>query len=155
MNCEKTKELILTDYIDNEISEKDKIRLNIHFADCQECQGFFEIVKRTVVKPFANLKKVEPPELIWERIKEAIVAKQQENPIFVFHIPRPVLAMSTMMALVLIFALAAALRFGNRGVSSANREDQAEFSTYSIESPVSESLNNGAGFGTSIEDSFL
>ena len=61
MNCEKIKELIITDYIDNEMSDEKRIRLNIHFSRCQECKEFFETVKNTVVKPFANAKKIEPP----------------------------------------------------------------------------------------------
>ena len=154
MNCEKIKVLLLTDYIDNEISDKEKIRLSIHLANCRECQEFSETIKSTVVKPFVNAKKIEPPGFIWQRVKEAIIAKQQEKPSFVFSIPKPALAMSALMALVLIVMLATALRFSNKQ-TGANKESQGEYSIYSLETPSSALLNNDAGFGTSIEDNFL
>ncbi len=165
MNCEKIKELILTDYIDNEMDGEEKIRLDIHFADCHVCKEFFEAVKNTVVKPFANANKIEPPEFIWHRLKEAIIVRQQKKLSFVdslleklksvFYIPKPALAMSTIMALALIAALTATLRFSNKEALETNREDQAEYSAYSIEAPVSALSNNDEGFGTSVEKYFL
>lgn len=154
MSCKMIRELIFTDYIDNEISDKDKIRLNIHFANCRECKEFSERVKNAVVEPFAGTKKMEPPEFIWHRVRETIVAKQEEKPSFVFSIPKPALAMSALMALVLIVMLATALRFSNKQ-TGANKESQGEYSIYSLETPSSALLNNDAGFGTSIEDNFL
>jgi len=165
MNCEKIKELILTDYIDNEMNDEEKIRLNIHFARCQGCKEFFETVKNTVVKPFANAKKIEPPGFIWHRVKEAIMAEEQKKSGFVagileklksaFYIPKPALVMSTIMALVLIVVLMTTLKFSNKEALETNREDQAEYSTYSIETPVSALLNNNDGFGTLVEKYFL
>jgi len=165
MNCEKIKELILTDYIDNEMIDKERIRLNIHFAHCHECKGFFETVKNTVVRPFAHAERIEPPGFIWHRVKEAIMAKKQQKPSFVtsileklkfvFYIPKPVLAMSTIMVLFLVVALITTLRFSNKETLEANREDRAEYSAYSIETPVSALLNNDGGFGTLVEKYFL
>jgi len=165
MNCEKIKELILTDYIDNEMNDEEKIGLNIHFARCRGCKEFFETVKNTVVKPFANAKKIEPSGFIWRRVKEAIIAKQQKKLDFaasileklksVFYIPWPALAISTIMALVLIVVLMTTLKFSNKEVLETNKEEQAEYSAYSIETPVSALLNNDDGFGTSIEKYLL
>ncbi len=153
MNCEKIRELILTDYVDKEMSDEGKIRLSIHFSHCHECKEFFETVKNTVVEPFANAKKIEPPGFIWYRVKEAIIAKQQKKS--VFYIPRPALATSTIMALVLIVALMTTLRFNNKEALETSREDQDEYSAYSIETPVSVVLNNDEGFGTLVEKYFL
>jgi anti-sigma factor RsiW len=165
MNCEKIKELILTDYIDNEISGEKKVRLNIHLAHCLECREFFEMVKNTIVEPFASAKKIDPPGFIWYRVKEAIIAKQQERLGFVasifkklrsvFYIPKPALAMSTIMALLFIVALMVNLKFSNKQALETNREDQAEYSTFSIETPVNAVLNNDGGFGTLVEKYFL
>ncbi|MGA2775812.1 MAG: zf-HC2 domain-containing protein [Candidatus Omnitrophota bacterium] len=165
MNCEKIKELILTDYIDNEINDEEKMRLNIHFANCQGCKEFLETVKDTVVKAFANAKKVEPSELIWLRVKEAIIAKQQqklgfvasllEKLKFVFSIPNSILTMSTIMALVLIVVLMTTFKFSNKETLETSREDQAEYSTYSIEAPIGVFLNNDSGFETLVEKYFL
>lgn len=165
MNCKKIKELILTDYIDNQMSDEDKIRLDIHFAHCHGCKEFFETVKRTLVEPFANAKKIEPPEFIWHRVKEAIIAKQQkklsfvagilEKLKFVFSIPKPALALSSGMVLFLIVMLTATLKFSDNETLENNGEEQAEYSTYSIDLPASALLNNDGGFGTSVEKYFL
>ena len=165
MKCEKIKELILTDYIDNEMNDEERIRLSIHFSRCHGCKEFFETVKNTVVEPFVNAKKIEPPGFIWQRVKEAIAAEQQEKPGFaagileklksVFYIPKPALAMSTVTALVLIVVLMSTFNFSNREALETNREDKAEYSVYSVETPVSALLNNDDGFGTSVEKYFL
>jgi len=165
MNCEKIKELILTDYIDNEMNDVERTRLNVHFARCPGCKEFFETVKNTVVKPFTNAKKIEPPGFIWYRVKEAIMAEEQKKLGFVarlleklkavFYIPRPALAMSTIMVLAVIVVLMTTLKFSNKEALETNREDQAEYSTYSIETPVSVLLNNDEGFGTLVEKYFL
>jgi anti-sigma factor RsiW len=165
MTCEKIKELILTDYIDNQMSDEDKIRIDIHLANCRKCKELLETVKNTAVKPFANAKKMEPPEFIWQRVKEAILAQQQERPNFatsileklksVLYIPKPVFAVSTIMALVLIVAVTITLRFSNKQALEASREEQAEYSAYSTEAPVGAFLNNEGGFGTLVEQYFL
>jgi hypothetical protein len=165
MNCEKIRDLILTDYIDNQTNDEEKMRLIIHFARCPGCREFFETVKNTVVRPFANAKKIEPPGFIWQRVREAIIAKQQKKLGFVaslleklksvFYIPKPVLIISTITTLTLIIVLTTTLKFSNKEALETNREDQTEYSTYSIETPVSALLNNDDGFGTLVEKYFL
>jgi len=165
MRCEKIKELILTDYIDNEMSDEEKSRLSIHFANCHGCKEFFETVKNTVVEPFANVKRIEPPEFIWPRIKEAIIAKRQKPLSFVdscleklrsfFPVPHSVLAVSTITALFLIVILTSTLKFGNNEVLVNNGEDQSEYSIYSMDTPASALSNNDAGYGTLVEEYFL
>ena len=63
--------------------------------------------------------------------------------------------MSTVTALVLIAVLTTTLRFSNKEALEINREDKAEYSAYSVETPVSALLNNDGGFGTSVEEYFL
>ena len=165
MTCENIKELILTDYIDDEMNDEEKMRLNMHFAHCHQCKEFFETVKNTVVEPFAGARQIEPPEFIWNRIKKAIAIGQQEKIGFhaalleklksVFYFPGPTLIMSAITAVVLIIILTTTLRFSNKAALETNREDQVEYSTYSVETPVSALLNNDGGFGTSVEKYFL
>jgi predicted anti-sigma-YlaC factor YlaD len=165
MNCEKIKELILTDYIDNEMSDEVRIRLNIHFANCHKCKEFLETVKNTVVSPFTNVKKVEPSGFLWYRLKEAIIAQQRKKPGLVtgilerlrpvFYIPKPALVMSTVMVLVFVVVLTNTLRLSDKEKLESSRETQAEYSVYSIETPVSALLNNDNGFGTLVEKYFL
>ena len=165
MNCKRIKELILTDYIDNEMSDAERMRLNIHFAHCHECKELFDTVKNIAINPFAHVKKIDPPGFIWQRVKEAIIAKQQEKLDFVdaafeklrsiFYIPKPALAMVTIMTLVFIVVLTTTLKLSNNKVLEISSEDQAEYSIYSIETPVTTFLNDDGGFGTLVEKYFL
>ena len=165
MTCGKIKELILTDYIDNEMNDEEKVRLNMHLVHCHGCKEFLETVNNAAVGPFAGAKQIQPPGFIWQRVREAVIAGQQEKIRFsaglleklkaVFYFPKPVLVISTIAALALIIALTATLKFSNKAGPGINREDQVEYSTYSIETPVSALLNNDGGFGTSVEKYFL
>lgn len=165
MNCKKIKELILTDYIDNEMSDKERMYFNIHLARCPRCREFVDAVKNAVVKPFTNVKKIDPPKSIWIRVKESIMVEQQEKLGFitsiseklknVFYIPTLALAVSTIMALVIIATLTTTSRFSNEEALKTGREDQSEYSAYSIETPVGAVLNNDGGFGTLVEEYFL
>ncbi len=165
MNCKKIKELILTDYIDNQMCEKDKTCLESHFVYCRECRDFFTAVKKAAVEPFINTKQNTPPEFIWERIKASIFAGQKEKIGFsanlkerlkgIFYIPKPVLVMSTITIATLIIVLFGVLKFANKETSQISMEEQAEYSIYSMEAPASTILNNDNGFGTLVEKYFL
>jgi predicted anti-sigma-YlaC factor YlaD len=164
MKCEKIRELILTDYIDNQMKEEDDIRLNIHLANCRDCKEFLEAVKNTAVKPFANAKKMEAPGSLWERVKGAVIAEERresnlvegmlERLKSVIRMPRSAFAISTAMALVLIAVLTVTFKF-NQQALEINREGQFEYSSYSAEAPASAFLNNDDGFGTLVEEYFL
>jgi predicted anti-sigma-YlaC factor YlaD len=165
MTCGKIKELILTDYIDNEMNDEEKVRLNMHLVHCHGCKEFLEAVNNAAVGPFAGAKQIQPPGFIWQRVREAVTAERQEKISFpaglleklktVFYFPKPVLIVSTIAALALIIVLAVTLKFGSKAALDIGRGDQVEYSAYSIETPVSALLNNDGGFGTSVEKYFL
>jgi anti-sigma factor RsiW len=165
MNCKKAKELILTDYIDNEMGAAQKERLGAHLDDCPGCKVFFETVEHTVVRPFAGAKRVEPPEFIWQEIKGAIMSEQREKPCSFLcvlgrlesflHGFRPALALSTIAALALIAAIAVTLKLNRNEVAMSGRERLYEYSEYSIEYSGGAIAESNDGFGTTVEEFFL
>ena len=164
--CKVIRELILTDYIDNEMDDKRKTSLNIHFARCAECRDFYEQVTEVVVKPFAGADRLSIPESIWQNINQAIAAKQQKETGFLAglfrklksftSIPKPAFAISTVMALVLIAGVAVKFRLDSREAPEKAAQGQMEYySAYLTEIPLGMLVNDEAGLGTSIEEYFL
>ena len=152
--CKKIRELILTDYLDNEISDKDKTRLNIHFARCKDCKEFYERVKLNLAQPFAAADKANLPEFIWQNVKQAIVTEQQEKPSIIF-VRRPAFAISTVMALVIIAVVMAKFKLDSQENLKSTAQGQMEYLAYSVETPVGMLVSDESGLGTSIETYFL
>jgi predicted anti-sigma-YlaC factor YlaD len=79
MNCEKIQELILTDYLDGEMDEKQKEVILQHLANCADCQKFMVTAKITVNEPFSNVERINPDEFLWYKIKGVIEADKQRQ----------------------------------------------------------------------------
>ena len=163
--CKEIKELIITDYLDNEISPKDRARLNIHFSRCKGCKEFYEQVKSKLIQPFAAVGKQDAPESIWQNVKQAIIAEQQEKPSVVgsllsklrslIFVRRPAFAISTVMALVLIVGVVIKVRLNSADGLSGSTQTQMENLAYSMEMPFAALLNDGYSLGTPMEEYFL
>jgi len=165
MNCKKIQELILTDYLDDQISDDWRPRIKIHFARCNQCKEFFEAARKAVAEPFVNVNKINPPEFIWQRVKETIMAEQQKKTSLVAsfleklksisYAPKPAFAIAMTMAMVILVVTMVKLRINNQETLSVNSEGQRGYLAYSIEEPVDILANDNGGFGTSIEEYFL
>jgi len=79
MNCKKIRELILTDYLDEEVDEEQKKVIVHHLADCVDCQTFMMTAKKTVNEPFGNVESINPDEFLWHKIKRMIEAEKQRQ----------------------------------------------------------------------------
>ncbi len=63
MNCKEVVDL-LSDYLANELSEKDVAGIRIHLAGCPNCTTFLDSLK-TTVKLTHGLKEADiPPEVV-------------------------------------------------------------------------------------------
>jgi anti-sigma factor RsiW len=109
MNCEKIKELILTDFTDGSLNEKMQKQVSLHLSSCVNCQEFAKTVSKIAIEPFKNAQKINPPDYLWYRIKDRI-ASQKPRPAFsglfknlqvLFH-PRPAFALVTIAVVVII-----------------------------------------------------
>ena len=169
MNCEKVKELILTDYADRQVNEEQKEQIEKHLASCGHCKEYELAARKTVIDPFNNAERLNPPEAVWHKIKEKIEEKQLQELTSPFadlirriksflYVPKPALAVATIIVALLIMVTIIKLPSENQEivkVNLENQENQIECMTHLLRMFNQDSMNENNGFGTSIEDYFL
>ncbi|MEW5896021.1 MAG: zf-HC2 domain-containing protein [Candidatus Omnitrophota bacterium] len=74
MKCKKCQEHLLTGYLDNEIPEETRKKVESHLASCSGCRKFFSLAGLSV-EPFKGSQRNAPPERVWQGIKERINAE--------------------------------------------------------------------------------
>jgi predicted anti-sigma-YlaC factor YlaD len=164
MDCRKSRELILTDYIDDQVTGNEKTRLEEHLTHCAECKNFYEVAVKSAKEPFLNIQAANPPEYLWRRIKETILTEEEKRNAFipglfarlkkVLYIPRPAFAIISAAMLFLVIGTAIGVRINNN-VFRLNAEDQYEYFSYLAGSPEDGSVNGNGSFGTQLEKYFL
>jgi anti-sigma factor RsiW len=111
MNCKKIKELLLTDYLDGELKDALSEKIKNHLEGCSSCRSLEESLRRQVVRPFKVVQETQAPPYIWERIKDSIrqeksrqglLGRLREIKIPFLAFPRPVFALATACAIILI-----------------------------------------------------
>ena len=73
MNCKKAQDLILTDYLDGEMGEKEKARIEEHLASCQKCRELSIAARRVGNELFIGADRANVPEYLWRRVRETIL----------------------------------------------------------------------------------
>ena len=68
MNCKRTRELLLTDYLDQQASLELKTEVEEHQKTCPECRRLEEEIRRAIVLPFQDAKGPQAPEFLWLNI---------------------------------------------------------------------------------------
>ena len=164
MKCKKIQELILTDYLDDELDENKKDYIEQHLVHCHQCKEFSIIARDAVIKPFANLERVCAPESNWTQVREAILAEQSCQTNFIadfweklklgIYIPKPVFAGIVVMILILTTGIGLQVRNNNQ-VVKAKGQAQIEYLSYLVDDSVGISPDDEQGFGTKIEEYFL
>ncbi|HOW35532.1 MAG TPA: anti-sigma factor [Candidatus Omnitrophota bacterium] len=161
MQCKKIQEWLKSDHLDGECSPKEQKQINEHLAKCAPCRRLEkELQAQRVV--FNQAKQLQPPEYIWNNIREAIAAENLENTDCVrsgiierlrelILKPRPVFVLSSALTtVILITVLTSAVIHKKQLASQENgREILAEYGL----NGDSEALL--LGLGTSIEEYFL
>jgi anti-sigma factor RsiW len=162
MDCKRIRDLILTDYIDDELSAGLQEEINEHLKACSECKQLVQDLRQAAVKPFKGLAQMCPPESVWEGIREKITKKPAEKRGFlegmqeafnlIFHMPKPVLAAVTTSAIIFIGM------FIMRGHFTGKNEIRNYFAEQMIFLSNLETNSVGNGNGdttTNIEEYFL
>lgn len=164
MDCKKTQELILTDYIDGQMEDKQKGLIDQHLAHCPACKGYLDSIKNEVVNPFVNAPKVVPDEFLWTQIKKTIEQEEDQQieksfiPDFwerlssAVHFPRPAFALATVATLVFMVGITSQFVINNQ-MMKVNAQDQVMYLSSLIDEPVG--TNNESDLGTPIEKYFL
>ncbi len=140
MNCKRIQELIITDYSDGEISPELRREINDHLKVCEKCRQFKESIDKIAVGPFKNSRRLTPPDLIWERIKDNIVyennrrAESSLSKLYsslraVFIFKKPVFAFAIIIMVIVVAAVFMKSRYDNNTVENYLKE-QYDFIAY-------------------------
>lgn len=101
MRCEEIRELLLSDYLDGELSAQMSTAVKEHLAGCKTCTELEARIRLSAVEPFRGLEPVKPAESVWRNISESIKAPTRpERKIS----PRPVFLAATIAVLLVAAA---------------------------------------------------
>lgn len=164
--CKKVKDLILTDYLDEQLNEDQKKIIEEHLSICVICREYELAARKTVIEPFNNVEKQNPPEAAWHKIKEQIKEEQRQgltssfadlirriNP-FAYAL-KPALAVVTIVIIIFVATAIIKLTSENSEVVKVDPGKQIECINYLISVFSQGSMNGNNDFGTSIEEYFL
>lgn len=164
MKCDKIKELILTDYIDDQLDLKIKREVTQHIASCEGCKRYLESVKKYTIDTFSKDAPQTPPDEIWQNIEENIKTRQSKRRLIdireLFYLrpslKRGVFAFATVAAMLLMMVSFYIGKQSTRKNVNIYLSDQADF-LYSLggNNGNGELLLNDSGFKTGIEEYFL
>lgn len=165
MNCKEIQDLILTDYIDQELDLQEKKQVDQHLESCASCQALLSSVTKQACEPFDSTEKVCAPQSVWNEIKQAIDVQDQQ-PSFVdnlivgakdfFVVRRPVFALSTVfVVLLLVVSLVRMPASVNKDVSDVGNIYLAETFAYLSGTDSEEGDSDESDFGTDVEEYFL
>lgn len=162
MRCREAKDLILTDYVDGELSEGRGREIKRHLNTCASCRAFEANAHKNISAPFGLINKEEAPQYLWEGIRERIYSKDKARfgvisdtvesirwalaPLF--RIPRPIVAFAA-AAMIIVGLLAVIRPFAQ---SYAIDEYLREQSTF-ISGLSAEEANGENMFDTNIKSS--
>ena len=167
MKCEDVKELILTDYLDEQLGKEQKTQIEQHLTTCSDCKEYELLTRTAVVEPFNNLEKHNPPEATWNKIREQI---EEERPQYepensfadlilrikkFLYIPKPAFVATTIAVLLLVVVTVIKLQPEDQKIVKVSPEKQIECITYLISVFDQETVNVNDDLGTSIEELFL
>ena len=145
MRCKKVQKLILSDYIDGELNERLKKKVDKHLSACTECRKLYETVRMTTTNTLKQAGNVQPPEEVWQNIKGKIEQPEKESPIDIFidrvHslliIRKPAFAVITaVMMIILVVGIFMRVSVNRRAALNSYLEEQVSFLNY---------LGNGNG----------
>jgi predicted anti-sigma-YlaC factor YlaD len=160
MNCKRTRELLLTDYLDKQTGLELRTEVEEHLKICPECRRLEAEIRRAIVLPFKDAKGPQAPHYLWLNIKERIAERESSKRslwnwlrerLQVFTLPAPALTFaSTMVILLAVFGLIAKQNMDKNQISDYFSQ---QISFYSV---LNNGLENGdnkesADLGTTVE----
>ncbi len=165
MKCKEAKDLILTDYVDKEISTEKEKALREHLLHCEDCRKFAQSVERTVVAPFQGAHKEIIPEdkekEIWVSIQETIAAQEERTSVIerirqvLFpraKIPYP--AFVLIGSFIVLFVIFNVLQKQSISIVEQNHNEDIVY-LFSLIDEESNPLEETETYGTALEEYFL
>ena len=80
MKCTKYRDIIITDYVDGELDEREKQEIDRHLQDCAACRAFTAAVSAVTIEPLRKTIPEEPPAFLWTRIQSRLEQGRHRNP---------------------------------------------------------------------------
>jgi anti-sigma factor RsiW len=160
MKCERIQDLILTDYLDGQLSADQARHIDGHLAQCAACAAFAQTARAAAFEPFRHAGMLTPPDAVWMNIKESIAVQEERSNVFaelwekvrsLSAFPKPAFAVATVLALLLGTAVFNPVRLSQE----ASVTDQGEYLDSLSTVPGELSFNEGSGFDTAVERYFL
>ena len=158
--CHDIRDLILTDYIDNQLEGAIKERLERHLRQCSACQAFAKEVKNDLVRPFEKASRQEVPEHLWSNIQEKILQQGHAQEGFLdrlrewvgaITLPRLIPAVCSFAMLVFVGSMV----FFHQQTTQARDQEQVLYLASVLNSAGTMGHTGSKDFGTPIETYFL
>ena len=157
MKCNKVREILLSDYIDEEGGQEVRTAIDEHLKKCNTCGLFYSTLREKVVMPFKTLNPVKSSPRIWENVKEKVYGKrtmeamdlkEKLKDLIVFR--APVVAIASIMLFVVL-----GIRYFQVHNYNLIKEYVEQQMVYLSHLQGEEENGNGEGFGTSVEKYFF
>ncbi len=167
MNCKNVEDLILTDYLDGQMDEEQKKLIEKHLASCVHCREYVLTARKTVIAPFDNSERVNPPAVLWHKIREQIDEEEQPEALTspfadfihsiksLLYMPKPAFAVAMIVILLLVTVSVVKLPSKNQEIVKVDTENQVECITYLISVFDQDSMSEDDNFEDPIEEYFL
>ncbi len=161
MKCKEAQELILTDFIDEQLAARQQKQIEAHLKDCPRCREFAAHARKIVAEPFLRAEKIEPPETLWLGIRERLSAERDRTARgrivallekLTALVPAPAAAFA--LALIFVMTLAAGVT-SKMVISQKKTAERIEYLAYLNRSSTGTSGSTEQGLGTLIEEYFL
>lgn len=167
MNCEKVKDIILTDYLDGQLDIAGKAAVESHLGECPDCKEFAFIAGKASVEPFLKAKDAHLSEnFIWSKVKKAIEGELQENA----PVParslwdvikenmstfKPSFVMAAMAVVILAIAVPLSIKSVPQTAKAPATEESGDYIDYVADELVASLEDDNSGYDTGIEEYFL
>ena len=162
MRCRKIQELLKTDYLDGEVSQKQEQEIKEHLARCPKCRQLEEELQ-SQRRLFQKAKQQKVPERVWHNIRDAIITEglneEESLSAGVFErlrkylfAPKPAFVLATNLAVAIFFAFLAGVFIQKKQSLSKENIPETDIAVYSLSSASDVSLYE---LGTDIEEYFL
>lgn len=166
MNCKKIQELILTDYLDEQMEQDQKKIIEDHLSSCVYCREFAEAAKTGIIDPLSNSEKVAPSEQVWLNIKESIEQEPAKKNLGSYEdffrklkdmiMPqRPAYALAGVFVVILVTMTAIKINQPSQETAVREIQQESEAIKYIVEVIQDDELDENGDYGTAIEEYFL
>jgi len=72
MNCAEIREILLTDYIDDEASDGLRETVDKHLKECAACREYYALIREKIVHPLDKRAFIKTPPEVWRNIRSKI-----------------------------------------------------------------------------------